>query len=410
MLNKIISLIKKSFAYRVYLKAVKKYNIFTIDKIYPLIYNLYARYPVNENKVLFIEYTHPHMTESFICLYNALKNGYRYDTECVFCMHNTGSRRQQRKRMRRIIKKAAAAKYIFFNEGNDRFSRIAFRPETEVTQLWHGCGAFKRFGLSCADLKFGATREYMQTHPFYNGYKTVTVSSAEVMWAYEQAMGYTRESGVVKPLGISRTDDFYDEKYISDSYEMLYKAVPQAKGKKVLLYAPTFRGHVNSACAPDFLDIRRLHEKLSGEWVLIIKQHPHVKKRPQVPEECAAFAFDVSDSMQINNLLCAADVCISDYSSLVFEYSLLQRPMIFLAPDLEEYFDWRGFYYDYYDMTPGPVVKTTDEIIDFIKSLPGSFDMNRVINFRNRFMSACDGHSTERIIREVFDNPEKHRK
>lgn len=410
MVNKIISLIKKSFAYRIYLRAVKKYNTFTIDRIYPLIYKIYSRSPVNENAVLFIEYTHPYMTESFICLYDELKNGYSYDTECVFCMNNVGSRGQQRKRMRKIIRKAAGAKYIFFNEGNDRFSRIKFRPETRVTQLWHGCGAFKRFGLSSADLKFGATREYMKTHPFYNGYQTVTVSSPEVVWAYEEAMGYTRESGAVKPLGISRTDVFFDEKFRKASYDMLYAAVPRAENRKVLVYAPTFRGNVNSAAAPNFLDIGRLYERLKDEWVLIIKQHPHVKNRPGIPEEYGAFAFDVSDSIPINNLLCAADVCVSDYSSLVFEYSLLERPMLFLAPDLDEYFDWRGFYYDYYEMTPGPVVKTTDEIADFIDALPGSFDREKVISFRNKFMSSCDGHSTERIIREVFEDSEKHRK
>ncbi len=77
----------------------------------------------------------------------------------------------------------------------------------------------------------------------------------------------------------------------------------------------------------------------------LITQHPIVKNRPAVPEECADFAFDVSDKAGINELLCGADLVISDYSSLVFEYSLFERPMIFFACDREDYADWRGCYY-----------------------------------------------------------------
>ena len=98
-----------------------------------------------------------------------------------------------------------------------------------------------------------------------------------------------------------------------------------------------------------------------------------------------------------------SDVCISDYSSLVFEYSLFERPMIFLAPDLEEYYDWRGFYYFYQEMTPGPVVKSTEEVIRCLQELEKGFDRQRVRAFRERFMSSCDGHATERLIQLIED-------
>ena len=107
--------------------------------------------------------------------------------------------------------------------------------------------------------------------------------------------------------------------------------------------------------------------------------------------------------MSIEDLLCVSDVCISDYSSLVFEYSLFEKPMIFFAYDLDNYYDWRGFYYDYKDFVPGPIHTTCEEMIDYIKNLDTQFDKNKVIEFKNKFMSACDGHATERIMKLVFD-------
>lgn len=140
--------------------------------------------------------------------------------------------------------------------------------------------------------------------------------------------------------------------------------------------------------------------------MLVMKHHPFVRHPPAVPDSCADFAKDVTKELTIEQLLCVSDICISDYSSLVFEYSLFERPMLFFAYDLEEYFDWRGFYYDYEELAPGPVVYTNEEIIDWISHLEERFDRDRVRKFRERFMSACDGHATERILSLVLQNEE----
>jgi len=129
-----------------------------------------------------------------------------------------------------------------------------------------------------------------------------------------------------------------------------------------------------------------------------MKHHPFVKERPVIDERCSQFAFDVTDEMEIEELLCTADICISDYSSLIFEYSLFEKPMIFFAYDLDEYFDHRGFYYDYDEMTPGPIVKDPQQLIQVIKEIDADFDPAEVAAFREKFMSACDGKATARIL------------
>ena len=103
--------------------------------------------------------------------------------------------------------------------------------------------------------------------------------------------------------------------------------------------------------------------------------------------------------MNIEDLICVSDVCISDYSSLIFEYALFERPMLFFAYDLDNYFDWRGFYYPYDELAPGPIVTTNKEIVAYIQSLKGGFDPTRVRQFKEKFMGACDGHATEKILK-----------
>ena len=379
------------------------YRHYILKILYPRIYRKYSKLPVDENKVVFVEIRLPSLTNSLQLLYDKLYMETELDLHCHFLRNTFVSRKEYRERCKAFIADIATAKYVFMDEATNVNGCFEMRPETVVTQLWHGCGAFKKFGFSTADAIFGASRKDMENYPFNRNYTHVTVSSPDVIWAYEEAMRYTHESGVVKALGSSRTDIFYDEEFIKSAYEELYEKFPAAKDKKVILYAPTFRGRVAKAKSPNVLNLYEMYEAFGEEYVVIMKHHPLVRKRPAIPEELTgSFAVDFTTDMSIETLLCVSDICISDYSSLVFEYSLFERPMIFLAHDLEDFFDWRGFYYDYDELTPGPVVKTTEEVINYISDIDNLYDKQAVKDFRNKFMCSCDGHATERIIETVF--------
>ena len=431
MLTKIKLLIQSTFIYTIYLffvrnyrrakKNIKKewrkrtdpiYRYYVLKLLYPRIYKKYSKLPVDEKKVVFVEIRLPNLTNSYKVLYDELYQNYDFDLHCHFLRNTYVNRTQYRRRCKAFIKDIATAKYVFMDEATNIMGNFKMREETVVTQLWHGCGAFKKFGYSTADAIFGATREEMDKYPFNRNYTNVTVSSPEVIWAYEEAMNYTHESGVVKALGSSRTDVFYDEDFIKASYDALYEVMPQAKGKKVILYAPTFRGRVAKATTPRILNIELLKYVLGDEYVVITKHHPLVRKRPQIPVNFEDFAMDLTEGLSIEELLCVADICVSDYSSLVFEYSLFEKPMVFLAHDLETFFDWRGFYYDYHELAPGPVVNNTIELLDYVTNIEERFDKKRVQDFRQKFMSSCDGHATEKIINECMtkEAQEKYRK
>lgn len=389
--------------YRFSRKLFNRWNrYYTLRIMFPGIYRRNAKKPVNKDKVVFIEVRMPEISDSFRYLYDELNNKYSYDIHTHFLRTSFVKRKEYERRCRKMVADIADAKYVFLNESSNVTSCLPMRKETVVTQLWHGCGAFKKFGMSTADLIFGDNRKTLEKYPYHGNYTYVTVSAPEVIWAYEEAMSLEDRKGVVRATGSSRTDFFFDERSKDNAYSRLYEVFPQARNKKVILYAPTFRGRVAKAKTPNKLDITMFGDALGDEYVLVFKHHPFVKKRTKIPEEYQNFAVDCTDTMSIEDLICVSDICISDYSSLVFEYSLFERPMIFFAYDLDNYYDWRGFYYDYKDFVPGPIHTTNEEMLDYIRNIDICFDKQKVMDFKNKFMSACDGHATERIMKLVF--------
>lgn len=374
----------------------------TLGFILPHVYARAAKNPVDKRKVLFLESKQVEIPDSFRVLFDRLEEDACFDPVYVSLGQYRVSPLQYLNNCMGALRDVATARCVFLCDASDVISCVRMRPETKVVQLWHACGAFKKWGMSTANLEFGGSREQILRHPFYKNLSLVTVSSPEVSWAYAEAMVLEDHPEVIRPLGVSRTDLFFDAAFLDAATRRVFAAVPQAEKKKIMLYAPTFRGRVSKALAPDELDVSAFAKAFKNDYVLLIKQHPFVKSRPAVPADCEGFAFDVSEELSIEDLLCVADVCISDYSSLVFEYSLFERPMVFFAYDKDEYDDWRGFYYDYEELTPGPVFVDNASMIEYLLHLDELFEKSEVVAFRKRFMSSCDGCATDRILHEVF--------
>ena len=371
----------------------------TMFGIYPTAYRIAARQPVDPRKVLFIEGKLGPMPDSFELIWKRIESDPKYDAKYISLGLNEVPLPKYIMNCRNMVKELATAKYAFLCDASNIVSCVPLRPETMIVQLWHACGAFKKWGMSTGNKYFGATGSEIERHPYYKNLEVVTVSSPEVEWAYREAMMLEDTPEVVQPLGVSRTDVYFDPEFLASAKKDVLAAVPGIAGRKVILYAPTFRGRVLEAVSPDDLDIRAMKRVLGADYALLVKHHPYVKRPTPIPEDCTDFAFTVD--LPIDKLITTADVCISDYSSLVFEYSLFERPMSFFAPDLSDYDDWRGFYYDYEDLTPGPVFEQTQPLIDWICQLDNGFDPSEIRAFRQKFMSSCDGHATERILQWV---------
>ena len=225
-----------------YLKARTDYRL---DHALPRLYTSECAKPVDERMVLFVEPRYPDLPSGMKLLYDLVDSDDRFDA-VFFSLDSMHAKTEELfDAWKKLTQLAAGAAYIFTDDACEVLGCLPLRPETVYVQLWHACGAFKGFGMSTAGLTFGTTRKQMLRHSGYANTDIVTVSSPEVIWAYAEAMSLPEDH--IYATGISRTDVFFSREVRQDAYEKLWEAFPASTGKKVILYAPTFRGHSKSA-------------------------------------------------------------------------------------------------------------------------------------------------------------------
>ncbi len=274
------------------------------------------------------------------------------------------------------------------------------RAGTTIVQTWHASGAFKRFGHSVRDASFGADAALTDRVRIHSNYDLCLVGSAEAATHYADAFGLPLDR-FRWDLGIPRTDAFFDTDARRAAEQRVRQRYDIPEGRRVVLWAPTFRGdRVTDARDADALDLEVMAERLGDDHLLLLRLHPFVGARLRVPRAASGFVRDVSDHPDINDLMFVSDVLVTDYSSAIFEYSLLERPMAFFAPDLDAYERERGFYVDYRGWVPGPVFERTDELARWLRS--GEPDLDPVRRFREASFAVADGNATRRVVDEVL--------
>lgn len=394
--KKIESVLRKLDKNREYRDIIKSRFI---KHLIPEVYDAFSKRPV-KNRVIFMENGNSPSPSGYL-LGKTLEEQGKYDVHYSGMKIRAVPWAEYYENALRFVKDLAQAKCLFLSTANDLLSHFDVRPETKVIQLWHGVGVFKKVGYSTVDNEnFGKNLAERQEYDQYRNYDHVTIAAEEQSWIFEEAMRLPKEK--IAPVGVARTDVFFNPEYIESTFTKLHEEYPLTEGKKIILYAPTFRGSTGNAKAPDRLDISCFAEKLKDEYVLLIKHHGLSKDVPPVPEEWKnSFAYDIGESktLGIERLLAIADICITDYSSIAFEFAIMERPIIFFAYDLDEYIDQRGLYYDYDEITPGPVLRTNEEIVEYISDIDNRFDRAEIAAFRKKHVGACDGHAVEKTIR-----------
>ncbi|MDR7240685.1 CDP-ribitol ribitolphosphotransferase [Neobacillus drentensis] len=277
------------------------------------------------------------------------------------------------------------------------------RKGTDIVQLWHAAGAFKKFGLSTINKSFGPSEDYLRHVKIHSNYSKVYVSSKTVIPHYAEAFDMSKEK--IYPLGVPRTDFFFNNDIKEEITKKFNVDFSQFKHKKLILYAPTFRGrshYQEKFTSP--IDISKFKAMLGHDYALIIHLHPYMRSGLYIEEKDKDFAFQVEGQFTIEELLILADVLITDYSSVIFDYSLLCRPIVFFSTDLEEYIKERDFYFDFLTCIPGPLFTEIESLAKWLKE--GQYDMKLVSDFRNFFFDDLDGKASERIVNHMLmDNP-----
>lgn len=290
----------------------------------------------------------------------------------------------------------ATAKYIFVDNYFGFLAATPFKESVKVVQLWHAAGAVKRFGLKDPSTKHRSYHANIRFRKVYQRFTQVVVGSDKMVDIFKQTF-HLKEHQFLK-TGIPRTDFFYDEHAISLAYQKLHAVYPQLKDKTVLLYAPTFRDREINYYKP-IIDIDLLKRQLGDNYILLLRLHPAIKHK--IFNEHSDFLIDVSDYAYLNELLVISDYLITDYSSIPVEYALLKRPMIFYSYDYDRYLIDRGFFEDYHESMPGPVVSSTKGIIEAIKR--NNFDYQRIASFSNEWNKYSTGNASKLLIKALYN-------
>ncbi len=352
-------------------------------------------HPVKKNRVTFMSGRRTELGGNMEFVWNELKDEKDIELKTMFFAQT--SMMKMVKVLRKFLYLYATSRVIVVDDFFRLLNTFKRQEDTRIFQLWHACGAFKTFGYTRLG-KPGGPHQFDKNHRMYD---YAIVSSQEIARHYAEGFGIS-DTAVI-PTGIPRTDIFFDSDYQKRIRSELCEKYPVIKDKKVLLFAPTFRGNGQVTAYYDIekLNINELKETLGDEWVIIVKLHPFCRERFIVAEEYEDTIIDLSDVDELNDLLFVTDLLVTDYSSCVFEASLLNIPMVFYVFDLEEYVRDRDFYYEFESFAPGKIVETQNQLLECIKT--GDFEQYKITDFKNKFFDNTDGKSSERVAQKIID-------
>lgn len=352
------------------------------------------KYSVVSNRMSFISVRRTELSGNFQFVYDKIKDDQNLEIQMYFNPQDIYY--MSKKEMDRFAYLCATSKVVVLDEFTPYIHYFDLQPETKVVQLWHACGAFKTFGFT----RLGKPKGSPQKTRNHRNYDYVTVSTKNVKICHSEGFGIPTDH--VVPTGIPRTDVFFDEAYKEQVRGQLYEQYPQLKGKKVILYAPTFRGHVKeTAYYPmNKFKIDEFMDAVGEDYFLIIKHHPFVTEQHPIPEGYENRVLDLSHQTELNDLLFITDLIITDYSSLVFEASLLNIPMLFYTFDLRKYISERDFYFNFESFVPGHFFYTQEKLQQAI--IKEDFAQEKVRVFAKRFFDDFDGHATDRVAALLY--------
>src|SRR4051812_25022199 len=290
-----------------------------------------------------------------------------------------------------------SARYVVTNDHFPGWFRR--RPDQTCLQTWHGA-PLKPLGLD-------VTSRRQQLHPAdwpkqIGNWQYVLSPSRFATPVIKRAFaleGEPLETGYPRADVLARPDR-------EEAGRELRTRLGIPDGKRTVLYAPTFRNRVFDARGNYRLDVRLdlegLRTAVGDDTVILFRKHPYVAD--PAPTEPRGFVHDVSSYPDATELLLAADVLVTDYSSIMFDFAITGRPMLFYAYDLEGNGNASRFYVDYESTVPGPVLRTIGELGDALRDIESvrSSYAARYDEFRRTFCELDDGHAAERVVDRVF--------
>lgn len=281
------------------------------------------------------------------------------------------------------------------------------RRETKVLQLWHGTGSIKKFGQDSNKGRIKELEKRLNSNIDY-----LFVNSDLLTDEYAGAFGVDKAK--VYATGLPRTDwllklinDYkLDERLNTIKDKISRKKNISIKGKKIILYAPTFRD--DEVDNPKLhINIEKLMKSLPDNIILFLRLHPFVSSAFN-EKDLLPNSFNVSDYKDLNELMAVSDGLITDYSSLIFDYCVLNKPMYFFADDIVEFgLNGRGFYLDYNKELPGIIPDSEEDLARIIIKDLSDKNSEAFKPIRDEFIKKyykwLDGNSAKRVYETIVE-------
>lgn len=303
---------------------------------------------------------------------------------------------RQAKTWFRLLFLIARQDYIFVDDYVPIFQTVDLIESTKLIQLWHAGVGFKSVGYS----RFGKTGSPHATDSCHRRYDYAIVGARGLIPVYEEVFGIPKDH--ILPYGLPRLDGYMVPEKAEAFRKEFYEKYPQLKERKIILFAPTFRGNgQKTAYYPwDKVNFAAAYEMCGDEYAFVIKMHPFVREIPEIPQEYRDRIYDFSKGTDINELFYVTEILITDFSSNIYEFSLQNKPMIFYAFDKDFYQLTRGVHRRLEEFAPGKICMTFDEVLDTIQNQDFEEERRRV--FIENSFDRTDGYASDRIIDEII--------
>lgn len=370
-------------------------------RLFAFVYKICCIFPVKKEKI-FCVMTHDSSEEGNVGVVKKYLEDRNTDWKFC-CLKREDTRFSGQEKLKKIVRffvkypyELATSAYVFQDNIFLPIAFLKFRKKVKVVQLWHGTGTIKKFGQ---DVNIGRLKELER---LANNSITHLVINSERWNSYARIFSVTNDK--LQVLGMPRTDLFFSEDKKEQIEEVFFMENPNLIGKKIILYAPTFRDDRLGKQTLQ-LDIELWLEKMPEDTILGLRLHPFVAENFQYVGKGSERIVDFSHYANLNTLLFISSGLITDYSSIVFEYVLLDKPMYFYAYDLEEFSDnGRGFYEEYEEYVPGVVVRSTKELVDKMLEYEHNLERREYWKekrkkFKEENYCYFDGNSTKRLVK-----------
>lgn len=267
-------------------------------------------------------------------------------------------------------------------------SILEHKKDLKVIQIWHALGSLKKFGYSTLGKKDGRGYKIAQLMNMHKNYDYILTSSKISEPFFREAFNAKKENMLI--MSLPRVDYLQSQKYKEDIKNKFYKVYRKCDDKKEnILYCPTHRKN-------EKLEIDDMISYINfSRYNFIIKLH-NGKEYVYTEENVYHKKTDFTGM----DLLHVADYIITDYSAIVYEASIAEKPIYFYTYDYDKYMDDRGWYIDYSKEMPGPIFSEFKEIMKLIQDK--KYDIAKVTEFKDKYIDDLSDNVTNKLVKFIL--------